>query len=132
MIDYHEFRKPGLLTRAELLAWKYRISERRVLKILKRCKVTRLEHASSQHCDYLWFEPSLEDALVYLRTEIALKAFEKDDLSLTHDVLNALVSLMGLARREMPVEELCRWKAVSRLYSPPDDFHIFHSEDDPD
>lgn len=130
MSEIYKFRKPGMQTRAELLAWQFDICPKRVFKILSRCKTKRVGILSTQHCDFLTFSPSLEKALLYLRPEIALKAFEKGEFSLIEDAITALESLVGQNKWDISIEELCHWKAESELYGPPDPSTTLENEDD--
>lgn len=130
MSKFDEFRKPGLLSWAEFLAWKCNTSKRRMLKMLKRCEIRRIEGISEKHCDFLVISPSIEQSFFFLSREVALFILEKGDLELLQKILQAIDSMISIPRCGVQLEEFCRWKAESELFAPPLSPRTFESEDD--
>ena len=105
-----------LETRAHWLAWRYEIDEKRVLNALKRLEVKIESVIEVDLFAYLQFDPSLEEALFYLRPEAALKLYETADLEDIRRWLELTQSLLGRHVHDRPwVEELCRWNAEQHL-----------------
>jgi len=82
-----EFDPELVKIRARWLASKYGLPYERVYKVLDRTVLKEPIHPFEYEPDeveiselvyYLIFEPSLEEALTYLRPEVALKLFERE------------------------------------------------------
>ena len=105
-----------LESRAYWLAWRYELDEKRVLNALKRLEVKIETVIEVDLFAYLQFDPSLEEALFYLRPQVALKLFETADLDDIRRWLKLTESLLGRHVHDRPwVEELCRWDVEQHL-----------------
>ncbi|MFH1892362.1 MAG: hypothetical protein ABIK83_06725 [Candidatus Zixiibacteriota bacterium] len=107
----------NLQVRAEWLAWRYELDKERILKVLERVDVNIESTVMGDFFAYLSFDPSLEDALFYLRPQVALKFFETADLA---DIRKWLQLTESLLRRQVNehwwLEEQCWWEAEKTLF----------------
>ena len=92
------FNPQHVAIRARWLSRKYKLAEQRVIKILDRTVIREGVVQSDDPQDqlhtsdlvyHLKFKPSLEDALLYLRPDVAMKVLESADLEQVEEWLQA-------------------------------------------
>jgi hypothetical protein len=105
-----------LQQRASWISWKYGIDEDKILSILSRLNVKVDGALRDGSFRYLSFVPSLEEALEYLRPDIAVRIFESEDLAKIKKLLDGSRALLSKhVNNSHSIEEQCRWETESHF-----------------
>ena len=107
-----QFEQRDVERRAQWLAWKHGADKQRVMRALLRTEIRVDTELSTDISTFLEFTPSLERALLYLRSEVALRLFERGAMDSIVEWLERTEQLAGSCVESRPtINDLCDWEA---------------------